>query len=100
MAAVRAAPRVSNTRRVTFEYVLLDNVNDSREDALRVVRLLRGLPAKVNLLEFNPWAGAPYKVSTRMESFAQVIRRAGYAAPVRRPRGGDIMAACGQLRTA
>ena len=101
MAAVRAAPGVSNTRRVTFEYVLLDGVNDSQDEAVALVRLLRGIPAKVNLLEFNPWPGAPYRPSprARMERFAAVIRRAGYASPLRTPRGQDIMAACGQLRT-
>jgi 23S rRNA (adenine2503-C2)-methyltransferase len=89
-------------RRITFEYVMLDRVNDSRADAGELVRLLRGIPAKVNLIPFNPWPGAPYRCSPpdRIEAFAAIVSRAGYASPVRTPRGQDIMAACGQLRTA
>jgi 23S rRNA (adenine2503-C2)-methyltransferase len=89
-------------RRITFEYVMLDRVNDSEADARELVRLLRGIPAKVNLIPFNPWPGAPYHCSPpeRIEAFAAIVSRAGYASPVRTPRGQDIMAACGQLRTA
>jgi 23S rRNA (adenine2503-C2)-methyltransferase len=89
-------------RRITFEYVMLDQVNDSEADARELVRLLRGIPAKVNLIPFNPWPGAPYRCSPpeRIEAFAAIVSRAGYASPVRTPRGQDIMAACGQLRTA
>jgi 23S rRNA (adenine2503-C2)-methyltransferase len=89
-------------RHLTFEYVMLDGVNDSVADAKELVRLLRGLPAKVNLIPFNAWPGAPYRCSPpeRVRAFAAVIARAGYPAPVRTPRGPDILAACGQLKTA
>ena len=89
-------------RHLTFEYVMLDGVNDSVADAKELVRLLRGLPAKVNLIPFNPWPGAPYRCSPqeRIRAFAAVVARAGYPAPVRTPRGPDILAACGQLKTA
>jgi 23S rRNA (adenine2503-C2)-methyltransferase len=89
-------------RHLTFEYVMLDGVNDSLADAKELVRLLRGLPAKVNLIPFNPWPGAPYRCSPpeRIRAFAAVVARAGYPAPVRTPRGPDILAACGQLKTA
>ncbi len=93
--------RLSNAERITFEYVMLKGVNDSDAAAKRLVKLLDGIPAKVNLIPFNPWPGAPYERSDwdRIESFAGIVMRAGYASPVRRPRGEDIMAACGQLKS-
>ncbi len=102
LAACRAYPRLSNAERITFEYVMLNGVNDSDADAKRLVRLIAGIPAKINLIPFNPWPGAPYERSTweRIESFAEIVNRAGYASPVRTPRGEDIMAACGQLKSA
>jgi 23S rRNA (adenine2503-C2)-methyltransferase len=89
-------------RAVTFEYVMLDGINDSDADARELVRLIRGIPAKVNLIPFNPWPGAPYRRSPpeRIAAFAAIVARAGYPAPVRTPRGGDVLAACGQLKTA
>jgi 23S rRNA (adenine2503-C2)-methyltransferase len=89
-------------RAITFEYVMLDGVNDGDADARELVRLIRGIPAKVNLIPFNPWPGAPYRCSPpeRIVAFAAIVSRAGYPAPVRTPRGGDILAACGQLKTA
>jgi 23S rRNA (adenine2503-C2)-methyltransferase len=101
MAAVRAFPGLSNARRVTFEYVMLKDVNDTLADAKALVKLIAGIPAKVNLIPFNPWPGAPYACSEweTIEAFAQVLNRAGYASPIRRPRGRDILAACGQLRS-
>ena len=100
--ALRDYPGLSNSERITFEYVMLDGVNDSREDARRLVELLRGIPAKVNLIPFNEWPGAPYKRSSgnRIHAFADIIHNAGYASPIRTPRGEDIMAACGQLKSA
>ena len=100
--ACRAYPGLSNARRITFEYVTLKGVNDSTADAKRLVRLLEGIPAKVNLIPFNPWPGAPYECSDweTIERFADILNRAGYASPVRTPRGRDIMAACGQLKSA
>ncbi|SET61400.1 23S rRNA (adenine(2503)-C(2))-methyltransferase RlmN [Oceanicella actignis] len=100
--ACRAYPRLSNAERITFEYVMLKGVNDSDEDARRLVRLIAGIPAKINLIPFNPWPGAPYERSDwdRIEAFAEIVNRAGYASPVRTPRGQDIMAACGQLKSA
>jgi 23S rRNA (adenine2503-C2)-methyltransferase len=94
-------PGASNARRITFEYVMLKGINDSREDAKRLVRLLQGLPAKVNLIPFNPWPGSPYECSEWdvIEVFAEILNNAGYASPVRTPRGRDIMAACGQLKS-
>jgi len=102
IAACRAYPGVSNARRITFEYVMLKGVNDSLADARGLVKLLAGIPAKINLIPFNPWPGAPYECSDweQIERFAEVVNRAGYASPVRRPRGRDIMAACGQLKSA
>ena len=102
LAACRAYPGLSNARRITFEYVMLKDVNDDLTDARRLVRLLEGLPAKVNLIPFNPWPGSPFVCSDwdKIERFAEVLNRAGYASPVRTPRGRDIMAACGQLRSA
>ncbi|MDP2619780.1 MAG: 23S rRNA (adenine(2503)-C(2))-methyltransferase RlmN [Hyphomicrobiales bacterium] len=100
--ACRAYPGLSNAKRVTFEYVMLKGVNDGIEDAKALVRLLAGIPAKINLIPFNPWPGAPYECSDWdvIERFAEVVNRAGYASPVRTPRGRDIMAACGQLKSA
>ena len=100
--ALRAYPRVSNSERITFEYVMLDGVNDSKEDAHRLVKLIEGIPAKVNLIPFNEWPGAPYKRSSgnRIHAFADIIHAAGYSSPIRRPRGEDILAACGQLKSA
>jgi 23S rRNA (adenine2503-C2)-methyltransferase len=99
--ACRAYPGLSNAKRITFEYVMLKGVNDSIAEAKELVRLLAGIPAKINLIPFNPWPGAPYECSDweRIERFAEVVNRAGYASPIRTPRGRDIMAACGQLRS-
>jgi len=101
MAACRAYPSLSNARRITFEYVMLKGVNDSLADAKALVRLLSGIPAKINLIPFNPWPGTNYECSDweQIERFAEVVNRAGYASPVRTPRGRDILAACGQLRS-
>ncbi|WP_022702421.1 23S rRNA (adenine(2503)-C(2))-methyltransferase RlmN [Pseudorhodobacter ferrugineus] len=100
--ALRDYPGLTNSERITFEYVMLDGVNDSKEDAHRLIDLLRGIPAKVNLIPFNEWPGAPYKRSSgnRIHAFADIINAAGYASPIRKPRGEDIMAACGQLKSA
>ena len=100
--ACRNWPGLSNAKRITFEYVMLKDVNDSDDDARALVKLLAGIPAKINLIPFNPWPGAPYQCSddTRMQAFADIVNKAGYASPVRRPRGRDIMAACGQLKSA
>jgi len=102
LEALKAYPNLSNSERITFEYVMLDGVNDSKEDAHRLVKLLEGIPAKVNLIPFNEWPGAPYKRSSgnRIHAFADIIYHAGYASPIRTPRGEDIMAACGQLKSA
>lgn len=102
LAACRNWPGLSNAKRITFEYVMLKGVNDSDADARALVKLLAGIPAKINLIPFNPWPGAPYECSdaARMQTFADIVNRAGYASPVRRPRGRDIMAACGQLKSA
>ncbi len=100
--ALRDYPRLSNSERITFEYVMLKGVNDSDADARRLVRLIAGIPAKINLIPFNEWPGSPYERSDweRIESFADIIYKAGYASPIRTPRGEDIMAACGQLKSA
>jgi 23S rRNA (adenine2503-C2)-methyltransferase len=102
LAACRAYPGLSNAKRITFEYVMLKGVNDSVADAKELVRLLAKIPAKINLIPFNPWPGAPFECSgwEQIEKFAEVVNRAGYASPVRSPRGRDIMAACGQLKSA
>jgi len=102
MDACRAYPGLSNARRITFEYVMLKGVNDTLAEAKDLVRLLKGIPAKINLIPFNPWPGAPYQCSEweRIEAFADVVNRAGYASPIRTPRGRDIFAACGQLKSA
>jgi 23S rRNA (adenine2503-C2)-methyltransferase len=101
-AACRAYPGLSNARRITFEYVMLKGVNDSLAEAKALVRLLAGIPAKINLIPFNPWPGAAYACSDweQIERFAEIVNKAGYASPVRTPRGRDIMAACGQLKSA
>jgi 23S rRNA (adenine2503-C2)-methyltransferase len=101
MAACRRYPGASNARRITFEYVMLKGMNDSQADARELVRLIAGMPAKVNLIPFNPWPGSPFETSSKsvIERFAQVVMDAGFASPVRTPRGRDILAACGQLRT-
>ncbi|MDE4134592.1 23S rRNA (adenine(2503)-C(2))-methyltransferase RlmN [Phaeobacter sp. QD34_3] len=100
--ALRDYPRLTNSERITFEYVMLKDVNDSDEDAHRLVELIKGIPAKVNLIPFNEWPGAPYKRSSnnRIHAFANIIYQAGYASPIRTPRGEDILAACGQLKSA
>ncbi|MCZ6512027.1 MAG: 23S rRNA (adenine(2503)-C(2))-methyltransferase RlmN [Alphaproteobacteria bacterium] len=102
LAACRDYPGVRNSRRITFEYVMLRDVNDSPADARELVRLIAGIPAKVNLIPFNPWPGAPFERSGDdvIERFAEIVRNAGYPSPVRTPRGADIMAACGQLKSA
>jgi 23S rRNA (adenine2503-C2)-methyltransferase len=102
LKALRAYPKVSNSERITFEYVMLNGVNDSDEDAHRLVELIDGIPAKINLIPFNEWPGAPYTRSSnnRIRAFANIIYHAGYASPIRTPRGEDIMAACGQLKSA
>ncbi|AZY92450.1 RNA methyltransferase RlmN [Paracoccus sp. S4493] len=102
LAALRDYPRLTNSERITFEYVMLAGVNDSDEDAHRLVKLIEGIPAKINLIPFNEWPGAPYKRSSnnRIHAFANIIHNAGYASPIRTPRGEDIMAACGQLKSA
>jgi 23S rRNA (adenine2503-C2)-methyltransferase len=99
--ACRNYPSLSNAKRITFEYVMLKGVNDSVSDAKELVRLLKGIPAKINLIPFNAWPGAPFECSEweQIETFAEVVNRAGYASPVRSPRGRDIMAACGQLKS-
>jgi 23S rRNA (adenine2503-C2)-methyltransferase len=101
MQACRDYPTLTNARRITFEYVMLKDVNDSPADARALIRLIKGIPAKVNLIPFNPWPGAPYERSTEasINTFSDIVFNAGYASPVRTPRGEDIMAACGQLKS-
>ncbi|MFL5257851.1 MAG: 23S rRNA (adenine(2503)-C(2))-methyltransferase RlmN [Rhodopila sp.] len=101
IAACRRYPSASNARRITFEYIMLKGVNDSEAEARELVRLIAGLPAKVNLIPFNPWPGSSYEPSTKsaLDRFARIVNDAGFASPVRTPRGQDILAACGQLRT-
>ena len=101
IAACRRYPAASNARRITFEYIMLDGINDSEAEARALVRLIAGLPAKVNLIPFNPWPGSAYKPSSpqRLERFANIVMEAGFSSPIRTPRGRDILAACGQLRT-
>ncbi len=100
--AIRAYPRLSNAERITFEYVMLKGVNDTDADARRLIKLIAGIPAKINLIPFNSWPGASYERSEwdRIEAFAEIVNRAGYASPIRTPRGQDILAACGQLKSA
>jgi len=102
LEACRDYPGLSNARRITFEYVMLKDVNDSLADAKALVRLLSGIPAKINLIPLNPWPGTKYECSEweRIEQFSEIIFNAGYASPVRTPRGRDILAACGQLTSA
>jgi 23S rRNA (adenine2503-C2)-methyltransferase len=101
LAAARAYPGLANARRITFEYVMLKDVNDSPADARELVRLLAGIPAKINLIPFNPWPGSHYQCSDweDIERFADIVNRGGYASPIRTPRGRDILAACGQLKS-
>jgi 23S rRNA (adenine2503-C2)-methyltransferase len=102
MEACRNYPGLSNARRITFEYVMLKGVNDSLADARALLRLIKGIPAKINLIPFNPWPGTAYECSDweQIEKFSQIVFDAGYASPVRTPRGRDILAACGQLKSA
>ena len=99
--ALKDYPKLSNSERITFEYVMIKDVNDSELDAYRLVKLIAGIPAKINLIPFNEWPGSPYRRSewAQIKKFAEIIHRAGYASPVRTPRGEDIMAACGQLKS-
>ena len=101
LAACRRYPGASNARRITFEYVMLRDVNDSEAEARELVRLIAGIPAKVNLIPFNPWPGSAYEPSTgnQLARFARIVQDVGFASPIRTPRGRDILAACGQLRT-
>ncbi|HTR17434.1 MAG TPA: 23S rRNA (adenine(2503)-C(2))-methyltransferase RlmN [Acetobacteraceae bacterium] len=101
LAACRRYPSASNARRITFEYIMLRGINDTEADARELVRLIAGIPAKVNLIPFNPWPGSAYQPSTRaaLDRFAAIVMDAGFASPIRTPRGRDILAACGQLRT-
>jgi 23S rRNA (adenine2503-C2)-methyltransferase len=101
MAAIRAYPGLSNAKRVTFEYVMLKDVNDSPAEAKALIKLLKGVPSKINLIPFNKWPGSAYECSDwkTIEAFAAVLNRAGYASPIRTPRGRDILAACGQLKS-
>ncbi len=101
MQACRDYPGLSNARRITFEYVMLKGINDSPKHARELIKLLRGIPAKVNLIPFNPWPGSPYECSDweTIERFGEIVNRAGFAAPIRTPRGRDILAACGQLKS-
>jgi len=102
LEACRNYPGLSNARRITFEYVMLKGVNDAIADAKALVRLLEGIPAKINLIPFNPWPGTRYECSDwdQIEKFSEIVFNAGYASPVRTPRGRDILAACGQLKSA
>ena len=101
LQACRNYPGINNARRITFEYVMLKDLNDSPADARALVRLIKGIPAKINLIPFNPWPGSPYECSdtAAIDAFAEIVMQAGYASPVRRPRGSDILAACGQLKS-
>ncbi|WP_375669265.1 23S rRNA (adenine(2503)-C(2))-methyltransferase RlmN, partial [Bartonella sp. MR168JLCBS] len=100
--ACRNYPGLSNAKRITFEYVMLKGINDSLDDAKRLIQLLKGIPSKINLIPFNPWPGSNYQCSDweQIERFADVVNQAGYASPIRIPRGRDILAACGQLKSA
>ena len=100
--ACREYPGVSNSRRITFEYVMLKGINDSASDARALIKLMEGIPAKINLIPFNPWPGSPYECSEKnqIEEFEKIVLKAGYPSPVRTPRGDDILAACGQLKSA
>jgi 23S rRNA (adenine2503-C2)-methyltransferase len=100
--ACRNYSGLSNARRITWEYVMLDGINDSDDDARALIKLIQGIPSKINLIPFNPWPNSPYRCSTpeRIKKFAAIVLKAGYASPVRTPRGQDILAACGQLKSA
>ena len=102
LETLKKYPKVSNSERITFEYVMLKDINDTDEDAHRLVKLIKGIPAKINLIPFNEWPGSPFERSDwkQIKSFAEIVYRAGYASPIRTPRGEDIMAACGQLKSA
>jgi len=101
LEAVRSYATISNARRVTWEYVMLKGVNDNIKDAKNLVNLIKGIPSKINLIPFNTWPCSPYECSSKTEinNFAKIIMKAGYASPIRTPRGRDVMAACGQLRS-
>ena len=101
LEACRNYPALKNRSRITFEYVMLKGINDSVTDASELVRLIRGIPAKINLIPFNPWPGADFEFSSnnQIRKFASVVENAGYMSPVRTPRGQDILAACGQLKS-
>jgi 23S rRNA (adenine2503-C2)-methyltransferase len=101
LAACRDYPGSSNARRITVEYVMLKGINDSMDDAMLLVKMLKGIPAKINLIPFNPWPGTKYECSDweQIEKFSEYIFNAGYSSPVRTPRGRDILAACGQLKS-
>ena len=101
MQACRDYPGLSNARRITFEYVMLKGINDSPKHARQLIKLLQGIPAKVNLIPFNPWPGSNYECSDwgTIETFGEIVNKAGFAAPIRTPRGRDILAACGQLKS-
>jgi 23S rRNA (adenine2503-C2)-methyltransferase len=101
MQACRDYPGLSNARRITFEYVMLKGINDSKADAKGLVKLIAGIPAKINLIPFNPWPGSAFECADweQIEEFAEIVNRAGYASPIRNPRGRDILAACGQLKS-
>ena len=101
LEACRNYPGLSNARRITFEYVMLKGVNDSLDDAKALVKMLKGIPAKINLIPFNPWPETEYECSDweQIETFADVVNHGGYASPIRTPRGSDILAACGQLKS-
>ena len=101
LRACRSYPGASNARRITFEYVMLKDVNDSPADARELLRLIRGIPAKINLIPFNPWPNSPFECSTQtvIEEFSRILNKGGYSAPIRMPRGRDILAACGQLKS-
>ncbi len=101
IAACKRYPAASNARRITFEYVMLKNINDTETDARELIRLIAGIPAKVNLIPFNPWPNSPYETSTQssIDAFAKIVMDAGFSSPIRTPRGRDILAACGQLKT-
>jgi 23S rRNA (adenine2503-C2)-methyltransferase len=100
--SLKEYPKLSNSERITFEYVMLKGINDSDQDAHRLIKLIKGIPAKINLIPFNEWPGSPYQRSDwlRIKAFSNIIHNAGYASPIRKPRGEDIMAACGQLKSA
>jgi len=101
ISTLKSYPNLSNTERITFEYVMIKKVNDSLDDAKRLVKLIKNIPSKINLIPFNPWPGSNYKTSEpeTVKIFANYIKKAGYSSPVRKPRGVDIMAACGQLKS-